>query len=46
MVRFCAHEGFVARRAAGNACGKPKVVGVLDMTGREAPEPGKAPCEE
>lgn len=32
---------FVARGAAENACGKPKVVGVLNMTGREVPKASK-----
>ena len=32
---------FVARGAAENVCGKPKVILVLNMTGREAPEAGK-----
>ena len=31
----------MARGAAENVCGKPKVILVLNMTGREAPEAGK-----
>lgn len=38
MFSWHMRVGFVARGAAENACGKPQVAGVLNMTGREAPK--------